>query len=212
MQLTGKILLYILCFGIAAYALGIYGFMELGSFGDPDIQANFKVHPYGIYTHIFAAAIALILGPFQFSMKLRRKYTRLHRWLGRIYLGIGVLLGGAAGLYMSQFAFGGVMAKTGFGCLAICWLFTGVRAYLAVRSGEIAAHQRWMIRNFSLTLAAVSLRLYLPIAEISGFAFEVSYPVTAWMCWVPNIVFAEWWFISRSKVKQGEPQQGSVTG
>ena len=49
------------------------------------------------------------------------------------YLGIGVLVGGLAGLYMAIFAFGGVIAKLGFACLAVGWLYTGLRAYLAIR-------------------------------------------------------------------------------
>ena len=83
--------------------------------------------------------------------------------MGRIYLGVGVLIGGIAGLIMSTHAFGGTPARLGFGTLAVVWLFTGARAYLAIRGGDVATHRRWMVRNFSLTFAAVTLRLYLPI-------------------------------------------------
>ncbi|GAA4407963.1 hypothetical protein GCM10023089_18490 [Quisquiliibacterium transsilvanicum] len=26
----------------------------------------------------------------------------------------------------------------------------------------------------------------------SGFTLDVTYPVVAWLCWVPNLVLAEW--------------------
>jgi hypothetical protein len=49
-----------------------------------------------------------------------------------------------------------------------------------------------MIRNFALTFAAVTLRLYLPLGFLSGLRFEDFYPALAWLCWVPNLVIAEW--------------------
>ena len=93
---------------------------------------------------------------------------------------------------MAFHAFGGLPARLGFGVLALLWLYTGYRAYRAIRARDIAAHRRWMVRNFALTFAAVMLRLYLPSAMASGMAFELAYPVIAWLCWVPNLVVAEW--------------------
>jgi hypothetical protein len=111
--------------------------------------------------------------------------------LGRTYLTIGVLIGGLAGLYMAFHAFGGLIARLGFAGLALAWLYTGLRAYLAIRGRRVAEHRAWMVRNFALTFAAVTLRLYLPASAIAGIAFEVAYPFIAWLCWVPNLVAAE---------------------
>lgn len=49
-----------------------------------------------------------------------------------------------------------------------------------------------MIRSYTLCLAAVTLRVYLPIAEAAGIPFESAYPAITWLCWVPNLVAAEW--------------------
>lgn len=185
-------LLYFLAFGVAGYAIFAYSVLPLGSLMHPEMKANFLAHAAGIYAHIFAASVALVLGPFQFSAQLRQKHRDLHRWLGRTYLTVGVLVGGLSGLYMSQYAFGGPLAKLGFAVLAICWLYTGLRAYLAVRRGAIDEHRKWMIRNFSLTFAAVTLRFYLPASMVAGIEFEIAYPIIAWLCWIPNVVFVEW--------------------
>jgi uncharacterized membrane protein len=187
-----RILLYFLTFGVAGYAAFVYGVLPLGSLVHPDMQANFLAHSTGIYTHAFASILALVLGPFQFSARLREKHTDLHRWLGRSYLAVGVLVGGLSGLYMSQYAFGGPVAKSGFAVLAVLWLYTGWRAYLAIRRGAVAEHRKWMVRNFALTFAAVMLRLYLPASMAAGLGFAAAYPVIAWLCWVPNVLFAEW--------------------
>jgi uncharacterized membrane protein len=191
MHATGKALLYLLSLGVATYAAIGYGVMPLGSLVHPDMKIGFVAHPLGVYLHVFAAAVALFLGPFQFSARLRRTRIPLHRWLGRVYLGVGVLLGGLSGLYISQFAFGGQVAKLGFAALAVCWLYTGLRAFLAIRGGAVAEHQEWMIRNFSLTFAAVMLRLYIPASVILGIDFANAYPTIAWLCWLPNLLAAE---------------------
>ena len=151
----------------------------------------FAQHKLAIYTHVFASFLALSLGPFQFSRSLRKRKPVLHRYLGRIYLGIGVLLGGLAGLFLSYLAQGGAVAKLGFAVLALLWLYTGLRAYFAIRAGRIGQHRKWMIRNFSLTFAAVTLRLYLPIVILLNFNFMNAYALIAWLCWVPNLILAE---------------------
>jgi hypothetical protein len=56
-----------------------------------------------------------------------------------------------------------------------------------------------MVRNFALTFAAVTLRLWLPASIVSGFPFELAYPVIAWLCWLPNLVAAELLF-NRTRV------------
>ena len=194
MKRFGLCTLFFLAFGVAAYAVVAYGFLPLGSLVHPDMKVSFLTHQAGIYTHIFASVVALTLGPFQFLPVMRRRFAGLHRWMGRAYLGIGVLLGGSAGLYMATFAFGGIVAKVGFSLLAVLWLYTGFRAFSAIRRGDVVEHRQWMVRNFSLTLAAVTLRILLPASGIAGIAFELAYPAIAWLCWVPNLLVAEWWF------------------
>lgn len=184
--------LYFLALGVAGYAVFAYGFLPLGSLVHPDMKVSFQAQSVGIYTHIFASVVALAIGPFQFSARIRQQHKNVHRWLGRVYLSVGVLIGGLSGLYMSQFAYGGVLGKFGFAMLALLWLYTGLRAYKAIREGAIAEHRKWMLRNFSLTFAAVMLRIYLPVSMLAGIDFSVSYPIIAWLCWVPNIVFVEW--------------------
>jgi uncharacterized membrane protein len=191
MRLFGNILLYFLALGVAAYAAVVYGFFPLGALLFPEMKANFELHSAGIYIHVFASVLALALGPFQFSRRLRQKYTAAHRWSGRVYL-LSVAVGGISGLYMAQFAFGGLVPRLGFSALAVCWLFSASRAYRAIRRGDIANHRRWMLRNFSLTFAAVTLRLYLPLALVAGADPEYSYAAIAWLCWLPNLVAAEW--------------------
>ena len=192
MRRLGVLVLYVLSIGVAGYAVFAYTAIPLGRLVHPEMRATFEAHAAGIRLHIFASAVALLIGPLQFSSRLRASRPALHRVLGRVYLGVGVLLGGLAGLYMAAFAWGGIVSKLGFGLLAVAWLATGALAYAAIRRRDVAAHRRWMVRNFALTFAAVTLRLYLPSSMAAGIPFEIAYPAIAWLCWVPNVAVAEW--------------------
>ena len=188
---AGSAALWLLSLAVAAYAVVVYSAFPLGAFVMPSMRAAFEANALAISAHIFAAAVALALGPAQFSARLRRRRPALHRWLGRTYLGVGVGVGGIAGLVMAAHASGGAWARLGFGSLAVAWLVTGVLAYRAARRRSFAMHRRWMVRNFALTFAAVTLRLYLPASFAADIAFENAYPVIAWLCWVPNLLAAE---------------------
>ena len=59
------------------------------------------------------------------------------------------------------------------------------------------AHQRWMIRSFSLCFAAVTLRIYLGAFFALGVPFEQFYTALAWLCWVPNLVVVDWFLLKR---------------
>ncbi|MGL4422141.1 MAG: DUF2306 domain-containing protein, partial [Gemmataceae bacterium] len=169
----------------------------------------FEAHRLGIYAHVFAASAALLIGPWQFLSSIRLMRPRLHRVLGWVYLVVGVGVGGLSGLYMSVFAFGGVISKAGFGLLAVIWLYTGVRALLAARAHQFAVHRRWMVRNFGLSLSAVTLRIGLGIGFGLQLPFEVFYPCLAWLAWVPNLLIAEY-LIRRSMQSRPDTASGPL--
>lgn len=162
---------------------------------DPDVffpeqRATYLAHLTILFTHVAGAMVALAIGPFMFLGRLRARWPAIHRWLGRVYL-LGVLAGGVAGLALAPYAYTGVTTSAGFALLGLLWLGTGAMAFVRIRQGDVQAHRRWMLRNFALTLAGVSLRLQmLPLA--SAFGFELGYMIVAWSCWVPNILLAEW--------------------
>lgn len=192
---AGFAVMTVLALGVAGYAVFAYGFLPLGAVVHPDLRASFEANRAALYAHVFGAAFAMALGPLQFVRALRVRRPALHRWTGRLYLGAGVLAGGLSGLVLALNAHGGLAGRAGFTALALAWLFTGLRAFLAIRAGEVAAHRRWMVRNYALTLAAVTLRLLIPAALIAGAPFAPAYAAIAWLCWVPNLAVAEWLFV-----------------
>jgi uncharacterized membrane protein len=158
----------------------------------PEQKAVYMAHTTALLMHIAGAMLAVIIGPFQFLPRSRsRRLLNVHRWLGRTYL-IAVLVGGLGGLYMAPLSYGGLPTHLGFASLGILWLFSGWKAYRHIRHKEIEPHREWMMRNYALTFAGVMLRLWMPLLTTIGFEFLPSYLVVAWLCWVPNLLMAEW--------------------
>ena len=186
-------------FIVLAISIGIYPFIYLivdmksnGLLGSKSQELlSTTIYNIGFYTHIILGGVALLIGWSQFSKKWRQKHIKLHRTIGKTYI-IAVLLSGVAGLYIAFYATGGLETKLGFGLLAVLWLITTVLAYTSIKKKDIISHQKWMIRSYALCFAAVTLRLWMPILPaIFNLKFSESYAIISWLCWVPNLIFAE---------------------
>jgi uncharacterized membrane protein len=173
---------------VAAYAAAV---LLLPRFGPPFIIARRTTMPLAVMAHLGGGLVALAVGAWQMNARLRARVIEFHRWMGRTYVA-AVLIGGLGALRMSVVSAEGWVTHLGFGLLALLWLSTTARAYFAIRSHNEARHRAWMIRSYSLTLAAVTLRIYLPLSLAAGVPFANAYRAISWLCWVPNIILAEW--------------------
>lgn len=193
---------------IAVYAVVPYltaSLAELADSGAAGLAGTYEPLPIAVqaafYAHIVAGGVALVAGPFQFWRGLRDRHRSVHRWIGRTYLA-AVAIAGVAALVMAPFNDAGLVGFFGFGTLAVLWLVTAWRAYRAIRLGDVSNHRAWMMRNFALTYAAVTLRLWIgvligvqliPGGELDfGAVFENAYATVPFLAWLPNLVVAEW--------------------
>jgi uncharacterized membrane protein len=196
----------VLSVGVGGYAL----FHVLTGFAHvpPPVMNSHFFTPLGIQIHIGASGVALLVGAFQFLRSLRARRPRLHRWVGRIYVAACVI-GGLAGGIIALYSSAGLVAGWGFFLLAVLWVPFTLLALAAALRRDFVAHERWMIRSFALTFAAVTLRLYLPVGSMT-VGFEASYPIIAWAAWVPNLVIAEMWLRRRALRAGARPGLGAA--
>ena len=144
------------------------------------------------FTHVYTSILTLLLGFFQFSKTLRNKYPIVHRNIGKLYIGIIVLLAGPSGLVMGYHANGGIYSQISFCLLAVLWIYFSVMAYVYARKKNWTLHKNFIYRSYALTLSAISLRLFKWV--IVG-AFELppmdTYKIVSWLGWIVNLVIAE---------------------
>lgn len=98
------------------------------------------------------------------------------------------------------------LVRVGFTTLAVAWLLTGAMAFVRARQRRFNEHRAWMMRNYSLTFAAATVRL-------AGLPFLILTrdPVAAITCtfwsWILNLMVVEWMIRRRSY--QTVPQWGA---
>ena len=193
-------------FGMTVLATGVAGYAAAsllsGSLRTPFVEALFTNLPVATTVHLAGGMVAIVLGAFQVSSTLRRKHLDLHRWFGRVYV-VAVLASGTGGLVMAFDSTGGLVTHFGFGLMAVCWLGCTINEYRHIRNGHLTSHRAWMLRSYALTLAAVTLRIYLPASQVAGIEFLEAYRAIAWLCWVPNLLVVEWFMLNRKPSPQG---------
>lgn len=180
---------------VALLSLGVAAYSARYLLQPPQTTAQALGNPLGIpwlVIHVAGAVTALALGSLQFLPALRRGAGPSHRWIGRTYV-VACLVGGVAGLILAPGSFAGPIATAGFGGLAVLWIAVNILGWRAAVKGRFVEHRRWMIRSWALTLAAVTLRLYLPTVMVLDLPFLPWYRAISFLAWVPNLIAAELW-------------------
>ncbi len=192
-----KFLFIISAILISGYSIVQYFIMDAHQAGFVQLKLSFtstlsSLWYIMLFIHIIFGIATLVIGPFTLFAKFREKNINRHKVIGRVYM-LGILFAGVSGLYLAFYATGGLISQLGFGFLSVFWLVTAFQALVKIKNKNIQEHQRWMIRNYSLTFASVTLRIWLLLFTlVFGFEnFHFSYPIIAWLCWVPNLIVAQ---------------------
>ena len=141
--------------------------------------------------HLAGGSLALLLGPFQFSTALRRRYPKAHRVMGRMYLA-GILLGAISAVYMGLW----VSPDRTFGhallFLALAWAVTSAMAFTAALRRQFAVHKEWMIRSYVVTFGFVLFRFGNDDLKLfHGLGGANAAVMNAWFCWAVPLLFTQ---------------------
>jgi len=144
------------------------------------------------YIHVFSAVIALMAGFTQFSSDFLRDNPKLHRLIGKIYVGNILLINFPAGLIMGFYANGGLSGKTAFLLLDVLWFYFTLKAFTSAKSRRFVDHKNYMIRSYALTFSAITLRTgNLILSNSTEIDRDDLYVIDAWLGFVPNLLIAE---------------------
>jgi uncharacterized membrane protein len=104
--------------------------------------------------HTIAGTLALLIGPIQFSSRIRQRHLHLHRILGRVYV-IAVFVGSFTGIALAA----GRPGLPGTSMQAAAWMVCTTAAFVTARNRQIVAHRQWMARSYAVTFTFVSSRV-----------------------------------------------------
>ncbi|MDH2427473.1 DUF2306 domain-containing protein [Sphaerisporangium sp. TRM90804] len=171
---------------------------------NPDVALHYLV----LTAHALPGGLALFIGPLQFMSKLRLRRPKLHRVIGRVYM-ISIVIASVAAVFAAAVTISGFSVQVAFSILVAAWLYTLAMAYRSIRRGEAQVHRIWMIRNYALTFAAVTLRVYLiaGLQLLPSVEFEAIYTTAVWASILGNVLVAEYFIVQCTRAPSARRQQ-----
>jgi hypothetical protein len=175
-------LMTIMSGGTAIYAAHYFLGRPTGHFGE-----HFPI----LLAHITGGSVALLLGPWQFSTKLRERALNLHRW-ARTHLS------GRSRARVTRWIHAGILFRGGSSDTLRLW--RSCRTVVRHRADSIQANSSRQHRIAppvdGSQLRAHSCRGYaaheLPLMLVARMQFSHAYVIVSWLCWVPNLLVADW--------------------
>jgi uncharacterized membrane protein len=161
--LRAKYVVFALIAAMAAYVLYHNESFLLNSAAP--VWKHYAPFKWWLLPHGLAGACALLLAPMQFSDRLRRHFTKLHRVTGRIYVGCALVLA-PLGAYIQHLdeAQGASWTFTVETAIQATLLMTttGVGFVFALKR-MIPQHRQWMTRSYAVALTFIEIRVILGI-------------------------------------------------
>lgn len=152
-----------------AYILGTYGEATLHGQAAPWNRVWPTGHVAGdtlgnlvVAVHVLLASIVAFCGPLQLLPALRRRTPWFHRWNGRIYATVAIVVG-LAGLAMiaDDRAFVGASQNGSVAINGVLLALCAALAWRRARARDFAAHRRWALRLFVLAAGVWFFRIGL---------------------------------------------------
>jgi uncharacterized membrane protein len=158
---------------------------------DPMWQ-HYEPFKWWLLPHGIAGACALLLGPMQFSDRLRDRFRRLHRAVGRVYVA-GVFVAAPLGFYIQYFqermgdprSFSIAAAVD-----AALWIITTGSAMVFILKGKVQEHRQWMTRSFAVALVFLEVRVIGGVAGWESLDAHVNETIV-WVCLAFSILSAD---------------------
>lgn len=186
-----KLILFVIFFAVTAFVT----YMKNAQIFDSTspVARHFAPATLFLIPHAIFAGLALIMGAFQFSNRLRSRHLRLHRMMGYVYV-VSVMIGApiaiplAARVDTPSLVAASVVQTFG-------WMFCTAVALYCIRTHNVQQHRRWMIRGYPFAMVFTVARAIIPIPLVlhSGF---VGIEIVVWTsialaAFLPSI-FLDW--------------------
>ena len=143
--------------------------------------------PHGIF-----GASVILLAPLQFSDRLRRRFTRWHRILGRLYV-VGAFLLAPLGAYI-QYYEERVGAPRSFTVLAavdaVMLMAATAIAFLFAYKRKITQHRQWMVRSYAIALVFIEGRFIMGVTGWEQLGVEMVQAII-WSCLAMSILLGD---------------------
>jgi uncharacterized membrane protein len=161
------------------------------------MDTGFARHRLLTMLHITPGLVFILLAPLQFVRRLRSRKPKLHRWIGRIVLVAGLIIGSSALVMSPQMAIGGPNESAATMLFAIVFLVSLVKAYVHARKRRFALHREWMIRAFAVGFAVATIRpivgIFFATSRFTHLTPHDFFGTAFWLGFTIQFMVAEIW-------------------
>lgn len=161
---------------------------------EPDNPAwqRYESFKWWLLPHAVFGTIVLLFGPLQFSDRLRQRFTKAHRIMGRLYV-LGAFVLAPLGAYIQYY-----QERTGaprsFTVLAIVdaamLMGTTALALLFAVKRRIPIHRQWATRSYAVALVFIGGRFVMGVTGWENLGVEIVQAII-WSCLALSVVFAD---------------------
>jgi|SRR5215207_9984386 hypothetical protein len=120
---------------------------------------GFLEYPVIVALHVVLGGVYLALAPFQLVKRISSRHPGYHRWVGRMLVSIGLVVGATALFMGLVIPFSGWIERAYIGLFGTFFLLGPDVQEALDQSQRVALHREWMIRAFALGLAVATMRL-----------------------------------------------------
>ncbi len=153
---------------------------------------HIKVWRYSFYIHVFTSPLVITAGLLQFNRWVLAHWPKVHKTAGYVYTIVVLFISGPSAFVMALMANGSYPAQISFTTLSLLWIFITYMGYYHIKRGNVRAHLIWNLLSYSLTLSAITQRLYTYLLQAYGPQVHPveAYVWISYLSWIPNLIFA----------------------
>lgn len=228
-QLTDAVTTRLRNWGNVLARLGFYSLMAVGVWLLWSASASYlelgEAHPFfleklplahpalwltALYVHVPSSLLALPACLVLSIGRVRRRWPRFHRWLGRVAAALVLLLVVPSGMYLACFAQGGLITTLGFWLTGLIAFAAMVKSVRSARARDMKAHRRFSGHVVAQLSVAVISRVLLVGAEEAGVYATWVYVAALWIPVLGCALVAELWTGPRVFSRKGSRHERLV--
>lgn len=153
---------------------------------------RYEAFKWWLLPHAVFGAIVLLFAPLQFSDRLRQRYPKAHRVMGRLYV-VGALVLAPLGAYIQYY-----QERTGMprsftvlaGVDAAMLMGATLLAFLFAYRRKIALHKQWATRSYAIALVFIAGRFVMGITGWETLGVEIVQAII-WSCLALSVPLAD---------------------
>jgi hypothetical protein len=167
-----------------------------GSSQFANMDAHFAGNAGMTLLHIVPSLLFVLLIPLQFVSSLRLRHPQFHRWIGRVTMVLGIVVGISA-LRLSVHPVGGLIESTATVLFGSLFLFSLGKAWWHIRNSRVELHREWVTRMVAIALGVATTRpimaVFFATSRLTGLSPEQFFGPAMWLGFTATYLAGEAW-------------------